>query len=58
MQQTLNVQAISSAKAQKTQRNDSFFSMTAVWFAEFLKNRQTLVCAGRQKKKSAISVYP
>jgi len=30
MQQTLNVQAISSAKEQRTQRNDSFFSMIAV----------------------------
>jgi len=41
-----------NAEAQRTQRNDSFFSMTAVQFAELLKNRRTQVFAGRQKKKS------
>jgi hypothetical protein len=50
----MNVQTISNAEAQRAQRNQSFFSMTAVQFAEFLKNRLTLVFALRQKKKTAL----
>jgi hypothetical protein len=37
---------------------DIFLFMTAVQFAEFLKNRRTIVLAGRQKMEAAISVHP